>query len=58
MTSKIGKTVKNTATQIRGFFTLETALILVGWIAFAIGIYVVEDPLWKLIILAVSRVLP
>lgn len=58
MTSKIEKTVKNTATQIRGFFTLETALILVGWIAFAIGIYVVEDPLCKLIILAVSRVLP
>jgi hypothetical protein len=58
MTSKIGKTVKNTATQIRGFCTLEAALIVVGWIAFAIGIYVIEDPLWKLIILAVSRVLP
>ena len=58
MRSKIQKTVKNTATQLRGFCSLEIALIIVGWIAFAIGIYVVTDPLGKLIILAVSRVLP
>lgn len=58
MRSKILKTVKNTATNIRGFCTIETSLIIIGWIAFAIGIYVIEDPLWKLIILALSRVLP
>ena len=54
----IQKTVKNTAQRVWGFAHLETTLIIVGWMAFAIGIYAVSDPLWKLIILAVSRVLP
>ena len=58
MRNKIRKTVKNRAKQARGFCTLETALITVGWIAFAIGIYAVNDPIWKLILLAMSRVLP
>lgn len=58
MRCKIQKTVKNTAMLLRGFCISETALILVGWIAFVIGIYVVTDPLGKLIILAISRVLP
>ena len=56
--NNIQKTVKNTAQRFWGFDRLETALVIVGWMAFAIGIYVVSDPLWKLIILAVSRVLP
>ncbi len=49
--------VKNTASK-RGFFKPETALMIVGWIAFVIGVYAVSDPMWELIILAISRVLP
>lgn len=56
--NKIHKVVKNTATQRTGFYTLETTQVILGWMAFAIGIYVIEDPMWKLIFLAVSRVLP
>ena len=58
MSKIIHKAVKNTATKTCGFYTLETTLIIVGWMAFAIGIYIINDPMWKLIILAVSRVLP
>jgi hypothetical protein len=58
MRSKIQKTVKNRATQLRGFCNFETALITIGWMAFAIGIYANIDPQWKLILLAISRVLP
>jgi len=54
----IQKTVKNTAQRVWGFAHSETTLIVVGWMAFTIGIYAISDPLWKLIILAVSRVLP
>ena len=58
MRNKIQKTVRNTTTHVWGFCTIETSLIIIGWVAFVTGIYVVNDPLWKLIILALSRVLP
>ena len=58
MRNKNRKTVKNRAKYEHGFCSLETALITIGWIAFAIGIYANIDPQWKVILLAISRVLP
>jgi len=54
----IYSTVINTAKKIMGFRASETTLVLIGWTTFAIGICVVNDPMWKFVVLSVSRVLP
>jgi len=50
---KVLKAVKNTA-KLHG---CKTSLVLVGWIAFVVGIYVPNIEC-KLLCMAVSRVLP
>ncbi|WP_157937818.1 hypothetical protein [Vibrio splendidus] len=55
---KSHKTVKNTAQKIWTFVSAESTLVVIGWIAFILGVGFVSCPYGKVTLLALSRVLP
>lgn len=54
----LNKAVKNTAQKIWTFVSAESTLVVIGWIAFILGVGFVSCLYGKVTLLALSRVLP